>query len=220
MRIHIKFSPNKDLVPYNYQEKLVSFFHQALGNNLLHDALSLYSLSWLSGGRGTSEGLGFPKGAQWFLSAHDVTILKQVVSYAQENPEWYYGMSIQSIDIQDTPNFDREQYFRVSSPVFIKRNIEIEKRIKFYTYEDEQSDILLTETLQSKLKIASLNSEGVSVRFDTTYNKAFIKNTVYKGVTNRASYCPVIVKGTPEQIAFAWNVGVGNSTGIGFGSLI
>jgi CRISPR/Cas system endoribonuclease Cas6 (RAMP superfamily) len=29
----------------------------------------------------------------------------------------------------------------------------------------------------------------------------------------------VIIKGTPEQLAFAWNVGLGNSTGIGFGAL-
>ena len=27
------------------------------------------------------------------------------------------------------------------------------------------------------------------------------------------------LKGSPEQIAFAWDVGVGNSTGIGFGAL-
>ena len=30
----------------------------------------------------------------------------------------------------------------------------------------------------------------------------------------------VTIAGTPEAVAFAWNVGVGNGTGSGFGSLL
>ena len=41
----------------------------------------------------------------------------------------------------------------------------------------------------------------------------------YNGVENKASWCPVIVEGKPETKAFAWNVGLGNSTGIGLGAI-
>ncbi|MGN9307593.1 CRISPR-associated endoribonuclease Cas6 [Enterococcus faecium] len=55
--------------------------------------------------------------------------------------------------------------------------------------------------------------------FDRTYYAAKTKLVYYKNIGNKTSICPVIIEGTPEQIAFAWNVGVGNSTGIGFGAL-
>lgn len=41
----------------------------------------------------------------------------------------------------------------------------------------------------------------------------------YRGIGNRANMCPVIIDGRPETKAFAWEVGIGNSTGIGFGSI-
>jgi CRISPR/Cas system endoribonuclease Cas6 (RAMP superfamily) len=33
------------------------------------------------------------------------------------------------------------------------------------------------------------------------------------------NWCPIIIKGKPETKLFAWNVGLGNSTGIGFGAI-
>jgi CRISPR-associated endoribonuclease Cas6 len=42
---------------------------------------------------------------------------------------------------------------------------------------------------------------------------------IYKGIANKANWCPVIIKGRPETKLFAWNVGLGNSTGIGFGAI-
>ena len=41
----------------------------------------------------------------------------------------------------------------------------------------------------------------------------------YNGIKNRASLVPIVIEGTTEQITFAWSVGLGNSTGIGFGAL-
>ena len=78
----------------------------------------------------------------------------------------------------------------------------------------------MTETLAHKLRRAGLDEAGVSVRFDRGYYAARTKRCTYKGVHNVANFCPVMVSGSPEQLAFAWDVGIGNSTGIGFGSLI
>ncbi len=62
--------------------------------------------------------------------------------------------------------------------------------------------------------------QEVEVSFDTSYENPKTKLVNYKGINIRASFCPVIVKGHPRAVQFAWEVGVGNSTGIGFGALI
>ncbi|MCH5598024.1 CRISPR-associated endoribonuclease Cas6 [Niabella ginsengisoli] len=78
---------------------------------------------------------------------------------------------------------------------------------------------MMTETLQSKLKHANLNTDGVAVEFDSNFPNPRTKLIKYGEINNKVNLCPIIIKGSKEQIAFAWNVGVGNSTGIGFGSL-
>jgi len=70
-----------------------------------------------------------------------------------------------------------------------------------------------------KLASVGVNSSGLTIEFDNTYSKPQSKLIHYKNILNKASICPVIIEGTPDQIAFAWNVGIGNSTGIGFGAL-
>jgi CRISPR-associated endoribonuclease Cas6 len=99
----------------------------------------------------------------------------------------------------------------------VKRNLDTRQR--HFTFQEYEADIYLTETLQHKLVLAGLSPEGVSVRFDRNNIKAKTKLVTYRGVQNKTSYCPVFINGSSEQIGFAWNVGVGNSTGIGFGSL-
>jgi CRISPR-associated endoribonuclease Cas6 len=64
-----------------------------------------------------------------------------------------------------------------------------------------------------------LLDDTIEISFDTSYINAGTKKITYKGVENKASWCPVIIKGKPETKLFAWNVGLGNSTGIGFGAI-
>jgi CRISPR/Cas system endoribonuclease Cas6 (RAMP superfamily) len=71
MRIHVKTSSNTELVPFNYQHKLVGVLHKWLGNNELHGNLSLYSFSWLSNQKSSKAGLNFPNGAKFFISFYD-----------------------------------------------------------------------------------------------------------------------------------------------------
>jgi hypothetical protein len=65
-----------------------------------------------------------------------------------------------------------------------------------------------------------MDDAGVRVYFLPDASAPKTKLVSYRGIGNKASFCPVVVEGTPEQVGFAWKVGVGNSTGIGFGALI
>jgi CRISPR-associated endoribonuclease Cas6 len=218
MRLYLKLSRNSQTIPFDYQVNLVGALHKWLGQNNYHDELSLYSLSWLMGdSKKQGNGLAFPSGAHLFISSPDEVFIKKILRGVMDDPSVCFGMVVKDALIQETPDFNEQQRFSVASPVFLKRTIE-RKQI-FYFYDQIESDALLTETLQSKLKKMGLPDEGVSVRFDRDYSNPKIKVSTYKGIKNKANICPVIVEGTPEQIGFAWNVGVGNSTGIGFGAL-
>ena len=54
MRIHISTTKNTSLVPFDYQQKLVGTIHKWIGTNSIHDHISLYSFSWLKGGKKAS----------------------------------------------------------------------------------------------------------------------------------------------------------------------
>ncbi len=217
MRIYLILSPNKTSVPYTYQEQLVSTFHKWLGKNAIHDDISLYSLSWLDGGKGYKNGLSFKSGACWFISSPNVDMIKKLLKGIQDDPEVAFGMFVKEVVVRETPEFSSRVRFNVSTPVLIKRTVNDHEI--HYTFNDENVNQLLTETLKSKLKKAGLSIDNINVSFDVTYSKAKTKLITYKSIKNKANFCPVILEGSPEAIAFAWNVGIGNSTGIGFGAL-
>lgn len=218
MRLYLKLSRNKQAVPFGYMPNLVGTLHKWLGINDLHGKTSLYSCSWLEKAKRKENALHFPNGSTWFISAYDDTLIKNILKGILEDANVAFGMRVLDVVIQDTPSFSNEAYFHVGSPVFVKKQAEGSQI--HLSYQEAEANDLMTATLKTKLKEANLATEGVSVCFDTAFETAKTQVCHYKGVKNKANLCPIIVKGSPEQIAFAWNVGVGHSTGIGFGSLV
>jgi CRISPR-associated endoribonuclease Cas6 len=218
MKIHLTTTPNSTVVSFNYQKNLAGAFHKWLGKNDIHDGISLYSYSWLKGSTATkNQGLDFRSGSVWSIGAYDPQIIRDLIEGIRQDPSLFHGMEVLEVVIQEDIEEEGKCRFLVDSPVFVKRKEGA--RIKYFLHDEPGVDQMLTETLQHKLKIAGLDAEGLSVAFDTTYPRPKTKYITYNGIGCRASLCPVIVQGSKEQLAFAWNVGVGNSTGIGFGAL-
>ena len=220
MRIYLHLSPNTEPVPFNYQQSLVGTFHKWLGENELHDDISLYSLSWLEGGRmrRDKKGLEFRHGAEFHISSPLQTLHQQAVAGIFKDQHIRWGMKVEEVKMKVTPDFGDEQRFLVQSPILIKRDRQEGKHQQYYYFNDLESDRYLTETLQKKLTRSNMPTE-VSVAFDRSFPKPHTKLVTFNNIGIRASICPVIVKGHPEAVRFAWDVGVGNSTGIGFGAL-
>ncbi len=220
MRIYLQITPNNETVPFNHLPVLAGVLHKWLGPNEVHDGLSLYSFSWLQGAQSTPRGLRFPQGATWFISAIDGDFLSRSIHGILADPYLRWGMQVEQATLEAPPAFtdQSEVRFLLASPVFIKRKLP-DGSDKHYLYTDSESDDFLTETLQHKLRVAGLTAEGAAARFDHTYPKAKTQLLVYRGIENKCSYCPVWVKGSGEQLAFVWTVGMGNSTGVGFGAL-
>jgi CRISPR-associated endoribonuclease Cas6 len=217
MRLHFMLSQNTKTLPYNYQNYLISAFHKWMGWNNIHDSISLYSLSWLSGGKACKTGFDFPNGASWFISVWDESVAKRLVDGSMKQPEVCNGMQVAEIKIQETPEFGVKERFVAASPIFIRKYTEDKKAVHLI-YSDAEADKYLTETLKKKLNIAGIEGD-VKVYFDKNYSKPKTKLVTINGIQNRASFCPVIIEGDPEAVKFAWNVGIGHSTGCGFGAV-
>lgn len=225
MRIYLHLTPNTEIVPFNYQQNLVGAFHKWLGENELHDDISLYSLSWLQHlGRPrfkinkAKTGLVFPFGAEMYISSPLPDLHKKAVDGIFTDQSINWGMKVKEVRMMPTPDFGERHRFLAQSPVLIKKNIETEKHQKYFYPGDPESNGFLTETLQSKLLRAGLPTD-VSVAFDGGYAKPIVKKVRYRNLDIKGAICPVIVEGDPRAVQFAWEVGVGHSTGIGFGAL-
>ena len=220
MRIYLHLTPNTEIVPFNYQQSLVGAFHKWLGENELHDDMSLYSLSWLEGGkmRRDKKGLEFRNGATFFISSPLADLHQKAVQGIFKDEHIRWGMKVQEVRMFPTPEFGNRQRFVAQSPIFIKRWREVEQDFKFYLHADAESNTYMTETLQRKLAKQGLSTD-VSVAFDPEYRNPKTKLSIYKEIEIKSTLCPVIVEGDAKAVRFAWEVGIGNSTGIGFGAL-
>lgn len=226
MRLILKLSPSNYAVPFDYHHVLTGVLHRWLGPNPEHDGLSLYSFSNLHGGQRDGTRLDFRRGGTWMVSSHDEGFLRRSVNGILTDPELNWGMRVQDVTLQAPPAFEdgKVQRFMLSSPVFIKRSEPDPtrpegKNDRFYLYTDPESDHLLTDTMRHKLRVAGLPEAGLEIRFDRDYPRAKTKMIIYKGYKRKCSECPVWIKGSSEQLAFAWSVGVGNNTGSGFGGV-
>ncbi|MEX1191482.1 MAG: CRISPR-associated endoribonuclease Cas6 [Brumimicrobium sp.] len=217
MRLHLKTNPNNEPVPFDHLKYLVGTLHKWIGANTIHGDISLYSFSWLRGATVKNGALSFPKGASWFISSYDNQLLKKVIETVTNSPKIRFGLDVNKVHLQENPVFKTEHKFLLGSPALVKSNEG--ERIRHYLFNEDRTDFILTQTLKSKMKKAGFDEKDVSVSFDKNYHKPRTKLVDYNGIKNRANYCPVIIKGDPDAISFAWDVGVGNSTGIGFGSL-
>lgn len=223
MRINIKTTPTKQAIDFNHLHLLTGTIHKWFGKNDFHDSISLYSFSWLKGSTKSEKGLNFKEGASFFINCWNNEPLKSLIKGIQNEPEMFFGLKANELIIQETPNFQDQTYFQIASPIFIQRNISNGKK-KYYYYNDSESSSLLEETLKTKMKAAGLDEDSsLRIKFDQDYRYKGTKKINYKKdnqITNiRANWCPVIIEGKSETKQFAWNVGLGNSTGIGFGAL-
>lgn len=217
MRIHLKIKSKNQVIPFNHQPLMVGTIHKWLGWNEFHGTIALFSFSRLEGAKPIKEGLKFEKDTTFFISAYDVNVIKALIKGIQADPTMFYDLEVEEIIIEQDPDLTQQEYFQIGSPIFIKRNEE--DHIVHYTFNDPKSNELLKETLLTKMKKVGLEDDTLEISFDLKYSNAKTKLIDYSGIKNRANWCPVIIKGKPETKLFAWNVGLGNSTGIGFGAI-
>ena len=218
MRIYLRLSRNSKLIPFNYQELLIGVIHKWVGkDNEIHGTSGNFSFSWIQNTKASKNGINLQQDAYFFISSLNVELIKGIVGSILDDPSLFNGIAVYNVQIQDTPIFSATEKFLMASPVLLK--LKEGERIRHVTLDDDDFEQVLTDNLKRKLEKVGLSSDGMEVRLDPETNFRQTKLVVYKGIKNRTSLAPITLKGTQEQIAFAWNAGLGNSTGIGFGAL-
>lgn len=221
MRVIFNLSYNTNSVPFNHLHKLTGALHKWLGSeNKQHDGPSLYSIGWLQGGHAEDGALTFPDGAQWELSFYRKSVAERVFEGAQVNPEVAYGMRVVRVEREPTPEFGGMYRFTAGSPVLTRQRREDGGR-DHLIHSDPDADATLTRTLRYKMEVAGFEDSDreVMVGFDRSYDDPRTKLVSYQDINFRGSICPVIVAGSPAAVQFAYDVGVGELTGCGFGFL-
>ncbi len=217
MRIHLKIKTTNEAIPYDHQPLLTGTVHKWLGRNNEHGEISLYSFSQLEGGKATSKGLRFERGASYYISSYNSDLIKKLIGGIKTDPTLFHGLTVFEVIIEEDPDLSDRELFFAASPIFIKRRNG--EKVDHIIYNDPRANECLEETLLKKMEKAGISDETLKIRFEVDYPKAGTKKINYNGVHNRASWCPVTIQGKPETKLFAWNVGLGNSTGIGFGAI-
>ena len=220
MRLQLRLSPNTHPVPFNHLHQLTGALHKWLGENEVHDELSLYSFGWLRNGRISRGMLDFPGGTTWTISFVDGGLGKRVVSGLLEDSEVTSGMKVQEVQLVQAPQFGSQHRFLVDGAVLTRRNRDDGGR-DHLTFEDPAADVTLTRTLRRKLAVAGMEAvaSDTLARFARDTASAKCKVVRLKGIDYRTSVCPVVVEGPPEAVRIAWLAGVGELTGSGFGAL-
>jgi CRISPR-associated endoribonuclease Cas6 len=219
MRLKLKLTKNKITVPFDYQQKLVGTIHKWMGRNDEHGKQSVFSFSQLQSGELVENGFSFPEGSVLYFSSTDNKLLTRVYKGIKEDPMLFCGLKVYEIDMQSEPEFRNRERFPLLSPLFFKQQIEGKTKAKHFTFEDEETENLLTEAVKRRLEFNKIPDDTLKITFDKTYKGKKTKVIKYRGIGNKTSVCPIIVEGKFETMEFIWNNGVGHSIGIGFGCL-
>ena len=221
MRLQLQLTPNTQPVPFDHLHQLTGALHKWLGQNDIHDGLSLYSFGWLRGGEQQKDRLTFPKGATWNISFYDGDKARQLLRGMLDKPELGFGMDLLEIREVDPPAFQEQHYFMTDGSAIVVRQKRPDGSRAYLLWDDPATDDALTQSFRRKLTTAGFDGEDldVTVRFDRDYHSARTRKIAIKGTHHRGSECPVIIAGTPEAQYFAWTAGLGELTGSGFGAL-
>jgi len=218
MRIAIDFAPvSSHIIPFSYQQFFLGLLHRFIGErNREHDDISLYSW-FVQGLTFAGTGLDVSQGCTWVVSAWDADIAIHIAKEATAFREELLGMRVCAVKSYIEPPPAWQKRFNVGSPVFVKNWVN--NNAQHLRFDDSRASEVMTRILHKKMEKVGLGGD-VTVRFDTSYQRAKTNLVQIHNIKNRCNFCPVFIEGEPDLVRFAWDVGVGSSTGCGFGGVL
>lgn len=226
MKIHtIKFYfyGSNQVVPFNYRPLLLSFLHrEILGNdNTYHDDTSLYSISPLFNSKTVKDGLLFKKGAIWLIRTPSLEVFKDFYLRGKNSigSELGYSLNLKNISFSVDNFTDLTKLTTGTSPIFLGQNPNTETP-DHITYKHDNS--LVNDTIKRILftkaeKMGfSLNRDDIQFSFNSNHPLK-TKSIKLGNAINIATQGKIDITGTPEAIGLCYGLGIGKSTGCGFG---
>jgi len=226
MRLKIIFKKGNRDVNIQNQHNINGYVHKCLGkDNKYHDNKpSHYSISGLRGGKLNSDKktLSFKNNPYIIISSLDYEFINNIVEGVcdEKNKSLFSGMEYDKIEIIDEKNYDGWNYFATLSPILIRIKNEV-KKYNFVTVDDDDFEDVLTENTKRKLLNYDTKLDLKDFKIKIPENKSHkVKFINGKGKSfSRASQCHVNVFSTKKIAKILYHIGLGKSTGSGFGSI-
>ena len=224
MRIKIKFGPNSEMFDKPTNDYVNGFIHSVLGEgNKWHDAFSPYSVSTMHGGVFDKESgmIQFPNGGHFVVSSDNEEFLSDLLcglamtSEAKLQTMKYLGF--------DSYSCGASSYF----DVLRVENIRLKKDDKEITFKDDGFIDTLLEHTKKKLKHNGIeDADAETIKFQPFHPENWkVKLVKMKCGTEKENITPsstimVVVRGKKVAREKILSLGLGSSTGSGFGFAI
>lgn len=218
MNIKIFFD-GKDEFDINISYKKVNgFVNKLLGeNNPYHGKFSKYSVSRLQNGMYLDGNVIFTNGAFLTISSCDNEFIDKIVLSLTYNRNELYisNLKFRKFEISEFDVHSEYDIIRTTSP------IRLQTKDKFITFEDDEFVSHLRDKSIKKLIYNGLNEKVANTLDFELFHPENAKIRFYNinGCKNICSQVMLLVRGNKEARKLIYELGLGSSTGFGFGSV-
>jgi CRISPR-associated endoribonuclease Cas6 len=214
MKLKIILTKPNINIPINNQKELNSFIHRCLGkDNEWHDKFSDYSISSLQGGKLINNYLIFDDYPYIICNTDNISLITKLLQGLNENHS-IFDMKFKKVEITEVKVNKFYDKVVTISPILLK---DVKTNTKL-TYKDGNWLSLLIKQSKSKLLKCGIEDDTFDIKIRNIL-KAKTK-TIYVGdVFNPTTMISLIIYGKPKTRQILYNMGLGNSTGSGFGSI-
>ena len=176
----------------DYFTKLLGFIHKCLGKNDLHNDISLYSYSHIHNNSFT------------FVS-YNINVIDKIVKGAMFYKKMFDNCEVVSFKLIHI--IYQKNVFKCASPFFVKDSEN--KHLIF-----KEAELQVKSTLIKKAARANIDLSDFDIEFINFEKTKLIK---IHEINNKCFVSSVKIHGNDTVKSFACQVGLGNSTGCGFG---
>lgn len=223
-RIKVNFTPNKERVPVDHYEYVTGYIHKVLGEgNPYHGGPSDYSFSPILWGERNDDGktLSF-KNPYIIISSIDEVFMEKMITELPNHDHLGFGMKRLGMFPINEEFMTGWNHFFLLSPFILNEYIGHNKT-RFVTLKDDGREVLakkLREQMKRKLSkvdpTLNLGNFDVHIPDHPAHNSVPVK---YNRIINFANKCKVSVRCSEKVAKIIYHLGIGQSTGIGFGSV-
>lgn len=236
MEIKITGTPTQQRVDILYQNKMIAdFINHTTDGKYHNNDVKTFSSSFLNRSKLIGTSLCFPNGADLYVSSPDSDFMRDFVLGLEKNynnkATFIAGMKIDNIQVIDnTIDFEGVQKINTNfvSPIVVKNPLR-RNGINYLTINDHSNEELtyaMKNLIIKKAQKLNIQISEFNIEFNTTYKNKKVKHYYYPNSNAKnnkvlilANSCPLIIEGDKDTYNFIKSVGVGNSTGIGFGKI-
>lgn len=227
MRIKFKFKGSNTLYEYNNLKQTKGWFEDnVIGrNNELHNKFSNYALSPMQGGSRNGKYVSFPNGGYVIFSTIDEELFSLVISNIWKLLDKHTKVGDLEYDgfdfMRDFESDIHKDYdiIQTISPILLK------KSDGYMTFMDNGFLDELSNRSKKRLIVSGIDEQNANtLKFElfhpenaSVVNMQYVSNNMR--IQNKCSKVKLIVRGDKNARLALYSMGIGCSTGCGFGTI-